>query len=268
MYGIILFSLIPLLFYVCHIYLIKRDRFTTIRTHMRELYLNNNNCFIMIHGATGCSNNFNTIIETLPANNHYIVYDLYGRGSSCHPYIEHNIDLYIQQLHEIISKYPTKKIHLIGYSFGGIIAQEYKKKFPENIQSILLTAPAGIDMNIGRLFEYLCRLPLFILMPIAHITGKYLLQYHIYLNKSNDSSNRYQFPLIACSLSTISRQKYKYDKDMIHTIVFGKKDDIVSIPIDKLSEYVYYVNATHSTILYIKETSNIITEYIHKTTYP
>jgi pimeloyl-ACP methyl ester carboxylesterase len=218
----------------------------------------------MIHGTTGSSDNFNSIIETLPNNNQYIVYDLYGRGLSSHPYMEHNIDLYIQQLHEIISKCPNKTFHLIGYSFGGIIAQEYKKKFPEYIKSILLVAPAGIEMNIGVVFEYMCRLPLFILMPIAHITGRYLLKYHLYINNSCDSVRSYQYPVVACSISTVPRKKYKYDKNSIYAIIFGKNDTIVSIPKERISAYTHIVDATHSNILSCKETSTIISNYIHE----
>ena len=145
MYEVFLLG-IPVIFYIYHKYLINKYKRVMYRKHTfrRELYCGNKNCFIMIHGTTGSSDNYNNIIENLRSDCHYITYDLYGRGLSTHPYTEHGIDLYVNQLNDIVIKNSNKNIYLIGYSLGAIIAQEYKNRYPDKIQSLLLVAPAGI----------------------------------------------------------------------------------------------------------------------------
>lgn len=262
MYGLFLLG-IPILFYIYHNYLIKkykRDKYRK-RTFRRELYHSNKNCFIMIHGTTGNSNNYNNIIERVRSDCHYILYDLYGRGLSTYPYTEHGTDLYVDQLNDIVVKNSNKNIYLIGYSFGAIIAQEYKNKYPDKIQSLLLIAPAGIHMNIGWIFEFLCKLPLFMLMPISEIFGKYLVDYHKYRLNSKDTYTNYNCPMIASSIRNINRQSYLYSKKDVHTIIYGKKDTVVG-RIDNISKNIYIVDSNHSDILHVPETIKIVKHFI------
>lgn len=262
MYLVSFILCIPFLFYLYHKRLIKKNQYIKKRTYKKEIHSDCNKCVVFIHGTTGSSNNFDDIIDKLPKNIHYISYDLYGRGLSIHKYMEHDINLYVNQLHEIIKEIDNKKeIHLVGYSYGGLIAHEYKKKNPDRIRSIVLVAPAGMNTNIGYFFELLCILPNYILMPIAHVFGKYLLEYQKILTHSNEIESRYNYPLIASCVLTMPRKKYIYNKNMVHLVIYGTSDNIVRVPKETISENVYVLDANHSNILYNKETLEILQDY-------
>jgi hypothetical protein len=48
---------------------------------------------------------------------------------------------YISDINAIAKHFELKKIHLLGHSWGGLYAQIYANKYPENILSLFLSSP-------------------------------------------------------------------------------------------------------------------------------
>jgi pimeloyl-ACP methyl ester carboxylesterase len=88
-------------------------------------------------------------------------YDLYGRGYSDRPITTYNMDLFIQQLLELVEKLELAetKINLIGLSMGGGICVVFADRYPELMKKVSLIDPIGFPMGQNILLSVL-KIPL------------------------------------------------------------------------------------------------------------
>ncbi|WP_319404667.1 alpha/beta hydrolase [uncultured Desulfosarcina sp.] len=104
---------------------------------------------VLIHGIGGPFGIWSKIVDSLTSHGFRVLqYDLYGRGYSDRPDLNHDIDLYINQLDDIIKELSIKiPVTLVGWSLGGMIAINYAAKFPKKTDQLALIAPAGIAVS-------------------------------------------------------------------------------------------------------------------------
>ncbi|MBL7766968.1 MAG: alpha/beta fold hydrolase [Chitinophagaceae bacterium] len=106
---------------------------------------------IYLHGGPGYNCvNFEATTAQLLANQGFfvIVYDRRGEGRSIDPSAKFTFQQTFDDLNEILKTYQIKKCHLIGHSFGGIVATLYAEAFPDKIQSIFLVgAPVSLQTS-------------------------------------------------------------------------------------------------------------------------
>ncbi|MBD3418593.1 MAG: alpha/beta fold hydrolase [Chitinivibrionales bacterium] len=116
---------------------------------------------VLIHGATVPMEAWDHTIAPLVQNGYRTMrFDLYGRGFSDRPHnITYDSDLYVTQIREMIehSDY-AGRIHLIGVSLGGALAVSYADRYPHEIKSMTLIAPAGPYLSNAPLAERLGRM--------------------------------------------------------------------------------------------------------------
>ena len=79
-------------------------------------------------------------------------YDLYGRGFSDRPDARYDIDLFVNQLTQLLDALRfgstgtgagSRPVNLIGLSMGGLIASTFTGQHPERARKIVLIDPAG-----------------------------------------------------------------------------------------------------------------------------
>jgi pimeloyl-ACP methyl ester carboxylesterase len=72
-------------------------------------------------------------------------YDLFGRGFSDRPRTRYNIDLFVNQLRDLLDALRfTRPVNLIGLSMGGPITATFTARHPERVKSLTLIDPAGV----------------------------------------------------------------------------------------------------------------------------
>ena len=72
-------------------------------------------------------------------------YDLFGRGLSDRPRTRYNIDLFVNQLADLLDALRiTHPVNLIGLSMGGPITATFTARHPERVKSLTLIDPAGV----------------------------------------------------------------------------------------------------------------------------
>lgn len=115
---------------------------------------------VMVHGALVPSVSFAGLAEHIANNDFFVItYDHYGRGFSDRIASLPTMDLYQQQLLELIEKLvPNRKIILLGYSLGGAISTVFTAQNRERIQQLILIAPLVKDPTLAVL--KLFKLPL------------------------------------------------------------------------------------------------------------
>ncbi len=71
-------------------------------------------------------------------------YDLFGRGFSDRPDVNYNIDLFVEQLAELLDALRlTRPVTLIGLSMGGPITAAFTARYPQRVEKLVLIDPAG-----------------------------------------------------------------------------------------------------------------------------
>jgi pimeloyl-ACP methyl ester carboxylesterase len=104
----------------------------------------------LIHGIAGPLGIWRQVTDPLTRQGFRILkYDLYGRGYSDRPDVPYDIDLFINQLDDLLSGLSiTLPVTLVGWSLGGMISVVYAARYPKVIDRLFLIAPAGIAVSL------------------------------------------------------------------------------------------------------------------------
>ena len=192
-------------------------------------------------------NNRKKFIEQLQKNNNVYYPDLPGFGNNKSPKVKKwSLDDYSKYIDEYIRKNKINIDYIIGYSFGGAVALNYKNIFNKNIK-LILVSPAIIRnskkskkfINTPKKFNY--------------IRSKIRDFYLIHIIKTNEMvygdkflRNTYQ-DIVRINMFPILK-KLDY-KDI--NIIYGKNDDMVC-PMevfnnanDNLKKQIYIIDGGH-----------------------
>jgi 2-succinyl-6-hydroxy-2,4-cyclohexadiene-1-carboxylate synthase len=95
---------------------------------------------LFLHGFTGSSNDWNDIINLLPAEVQVVTIDLIGHGKSDSPKLslQYSSEAMSAQINSIIENLNLEKVILVGYSMGGRAALTFQKKYPQRIAGLIL----------------------------------------------------------------------------------------------------------------------------------
>lgn len=111
---------------------------------------------VLVHGLTTPSWVFSGLIRGLAMMGYYILtYDLYGRGLSDRPRGRQDVDFHLRQLIELMNEEEIEApVSLLGYSMGGVIATEFAARHPDWVESLILLAPAGVEIKAPALMRF------------------------------------------------------------------------------------------------------------------
>lgn len=98
---------------------------------------------VLIHGFSVPSYLWQPTYEHLLAQGFSVLrYDIYGRGFSDRPDQAYTMDLYVEQLSELLAALNiVKPVSIVGLSMGGAVAAHFAAAFPDQTQSVSLFAP-------------------------------------------------------------------------------------------------------------------------------
>ena len=111
----------------------------------------NTKTVILIHSFNGFLESWDPNIDSLVnAGYRVVVYDLFGRGLSDRPRVNYDLRLFRNQLASVIREVGAEKVHLVGSSFGSVIASDYANHHFEKVASLIMVGPAGWPNENGR----------------------------------------------------------------------------------------------------------------------
>lgn len=113
---------------------------------------------VLIHGFGADKNNFTRVARLLTPHHHVIIPDLPGFGEASKPEdASYAITEQVERLRQFIRGLGLSRVHLGGSSMGGFIATAWAARYPDEVASLWLLAPAGtaaaFDSELRR--EYL-----------------------------------------------------------------------------------------------------------------
>lgn len=108
---------------------------------------------VCIHGLTTPSFVWGGLVRHLTEMGFRVLtYDLFGRGYSDRPRGPQDPAFFVRQLHDLLRKLDvSEEVTLFGYSMGGVIAAAYGAKYPHQLRRVVLIAPAGMTLSLGRI---------------------------------------------------------------------------------------------------------------------
>lgn len=133
--------------------------------HSRAYGIAKNPAIIFIHGGpSGNSTLFEaTTAQALADQGFYvIVYDRRGEGRSVDTTATFTYNEAIADLNKIYQTYKIEKAHIVGHSFGGLVATLYAERHTEKIQSLILAGALFSQQetydHILKSVKYICRI--------------------------------------------------------------------------------------------------------------
>jgi len=100
---------------------------------------------IFIHGYGAKKEIWKTQVADISKNFQAITFDIRGTGESDRPNILYTMKLLADDVKGLMDLIGLEKVHLIGRSFGGMIAQHFVLQYPEKVEKLVLIAT-----NFGR----------------------------------------------------------------------------------------------------------------------
>jgi proline-specific peptidase len=108
---------------------------------------------LCLHGGPGCPHDYLEPLEALAATGRRMIfYDQLGVGNSDHPDDPSmwTVDLFLEELEIIRKALQLEHLHILGQSWGGMLAMEYSLKQPPGLVSLILAdSPASMPQWIA-----------------------------------------------------------------------------------------------------------------------
>lgn len=108
---------------------------------------------VLVHGFSVPSFCWERNVKPLVESGFQVLtFDLYGRGYSARPDTQYNVELFSNQLEELVDSLSiTEPFTIVGLSMGGVIAAEFANNNPQRVQNVVLLAPFHTPVKIGPL---------------------------------------------------------------------------------------------------------------------
>ncbi len=104
----------------------------------------NHQTVVLIHGLSGACALWDPVSDVLRRRFQVIRYDLRGHGESGSPEGPWTLDDFVADLLELLKHYEVSRIHLAGFSTGGLIAQRFAIDHPNELKRLaIVSAVAG-----------------------------------------------------------------------------------------------------------------------------
>jgi len=104
---------------------------------------------LLLHGFAGDKDNFTRIARYLAPHYRVIIPDLPGFGDARRdPSAKHDMAAQVENLRAFMAELGVQRFHMGGNSMGGFIAAEYAARYPEQVASLWLLAPAGTEETL------------------------------------------------------------------------------------------------------------------------
>lgn len=207
-----------------------------------------NEVVIVIHGGPGNDYRYLLPLKELSDDYYVVFYDQRGTGLSPRvPAYQHSLEQSLQDLHDIINYYAnSKKVNLIGHSWGAMLASGYIGQHPENINKAVLAEPGLLTTEKAKEFiKKFTSKPSF--KMIVHIAKTWFQSLHID-NPDDQAGEDYFFLNLALSddtegnpmagyfcnkdISTASLDHWRFSWIASREIFMKAMSDIENIEID------------------------------------
>lgn len=98
---------------------------------------------LLLHGIGASAERWLPVVPLLTKNFRIIIPDIIGFGYSDKPTVEYSMNFFVEFIIEFLKCVRIKRTHVMGSSFGGLVASELALKFSSVVRKMILVSPAG-----------------------------------------------------------------------------------------------------------------------------
>jgi pimeloyl-ACP methyl ester carboxylesterase len=95
---------------------------------------------VCLHGGPGSTHNYFRPLERLADERPVVLYDQLGCGRSDRPEVEWSLTVFTDELEALREHLELDGIHLLGTSWGGMLALEHALAHPGSVRSLILSS--------------------------------------------------------------------------------------------------------------------------------
>ncbi|XP_055014893.1 monoacylglycerol lipase abhd6-A-like isoform X1 [Boleophthalmus pectinirostris] len=101
---------------------------------------------LLLHGFSANKDMWLPVVKFLPGQYHVVCLDLPGHdGTSRFQNEDYSINGQVSRIHQFVHTLGLTRFHLVGASMGGNLAGVYAARFPEDLSSVTMVCPAGLE---------------------------------------------------------------------------------------------------------------------------
>ncbi len=93
---------------------------------------------VLIHGLGLCSSLWDEYLDALSTRFRVLIYDLYGHGASLPASVPLNLSVFAEQLVDLLDALAIDRVHLVGFSIGGMINRKFAASNPHRLHSLVI----------------------------------------------------------------------------------------------------------------------------------
>jgi pimeloyl-ACP methyl ester carboxylesterase len=95
---------------------------------------------VCLHGGPGSTHNYFRPLERLADERPVVLYDQLGCGRSDRPELDWSLAVFTEELDALREHLGLDRIHLLGTSWGGMLALEHALAEPQSVRSLVLSS--------------------------------------------------------------------------------------------------------------------------------
>ncbi|HEV8190414.1 MAG TPA: proline iminopeptidase-family hydrolase, partial [Ktedonobacterales bacterium] len=118
---------------------------------------------LLLHGGPGATHDYLEPLEALAdSQRRVILYDQLGAGNSDHPHdpTMWTVALYVEELAAVREALGLSRVHILGQSWGGMLAMEYALTQPQAVLSLVIAdSPASMQQWVAEANRLRAELP-------------------------------------------------------------------------------------------------------------
>jgi pimeloyl-ACP methyl ester carboxylesterase len=108
---------------------------------------------LLIHGITGCAEQWDQVIPLLAGDYTVIAPDLLGHGKSAKPRGDYSLGAYAVGVRDLLVALGHKRATVVGHSLGGGIAMLFSYEYPPFAERLVLVSSGGLGREVHPLLR-------------------------------------------------------------------------------------------------------------------
>jgi len=132
---------------------------------------------VLLHGITGNSAQWESVMPVLARSHTVIAPDLLGHGESAKPRGDYSLGAYASGVRDLLALLGHDRATVVGHSLGGGVAMVFAYQFPERVERMALVSSGGLGREVNLLLRSATLpgasvvLPLLCAEPVRNVVG-------------------------------------------------------------------------------------------------
>jgi pimeloyl-ACP methyl ester carboxylesterase len=103
---------------------------------------------LLIHGITGCAEQWDQVIPLLAERYTVVAPDLLGHGQSAKPKGDYSLGAYAVMVRDLLVALGHRRATVVGHSLGGGVAMQFAYEYPPLAERLVLVSSGGLGREV------------------------------------------------------------------------------------------------------------------------